>query len=198
MRGLRTREEACRIAKAIADSALVKTAIARGDPNWGRIISAAGYAGVRLREEDLTLSLNGTLLYKAGAPVTSTPRASPIRSRPTARSKSSSIYPSARNQSDSGQATSRPVRTLKRGLHHVKTEKSEARMTKEARNPNDLNGEAESTYESRRGSISLRTSCFVLPSSFGFRASLYLTSSLPIASAWVAVSRSPSFNSSSM
>jgi glutamate N-acetyltransferase/amino-acid N-acetyltransferase len=69
VRGLRTREEAFRIAKAIAESALVKTAIAGGDPNWGRIISAAGYAGVPLREEDMTLRLNGTLLYKSGAPV---------------------------------------------------------------------------------------------------------------------------------
>jgi glutamate N-acetyltransferase / amino-acid N-acetyltransferase len=69
VRGLRTREEAFRIAKAIADSPLVKTAIAGGDPNWGRIISAAGYAGVELREEDMALRLNGTLLYQAGAPV---------------------------------------------------------------------------------------------------------------------------------
>ena len=69
VRGLRSREEAYRIAKAIADSPLVKTAIAGGDPNWGRIISAAGYAGVQFREEDATLRLNGTLLYKSGAPV---------------------------------------------------------------------------------------------------------------------------------
>jgi glutamate N-acetyltransferase / amino-acid N-acetyltransferase len=69
VRGLRTREEAYRIAKSIADSPLVKTAIAGGDPNWGRIISAAGYAGVPLREEDMTLRLNGTLLYQSGAPV---------------------------------------------------------------------------------------------------------------------------------
>jgi glutamate N-acetyltransferase / amino-acid N-acetyltransferase len=69
VRGLRTREEAYRVAKAIADSPLVKTAIAGGDPNWGRIVSAAGYAGVQFREEDATLRLNGTLLYKSGAPV---------------------------------------------------------------------------------------------------------------------------------
>jgi glutamate N-acetyltransferase/amino-acid N-acetyltransferase len=69
VRGLRSREEAYRIAKAIADSPLVKTAIAGGDPNWGRIISAAGYAGVQFREEDATLRVNGALLYKSGAPV---------------------------------------------------------------------------------------------------------------------------------
>lgn len=74
VRGLRTREEAFLIAKAIADSPLVKTAIAGGDPNWGRIISAAGYAGVELREEDMTLHLNGTQLYKSGAPVDFDPK----------------------------------------------------------------------------------------------------------------------------
>jgi glutamate N-acetyltransferase/amino-acid N-acetyltransferase len=68
VRGTRTREEALRIAKTIADSPLVKTAIAGGDPNWGRIVSAAGYSGVALREKDLTLTLNGILLYRSGAP----------------------------------------------------------------------------------------------------------------------------------
>lgn len=69
VRGLRTRDEAYRIAKAVAESPLVKTAIAGGDPNWGRIVSAAGYAGVELQERDITLRLNGILLYEAGAPV---------------------------------------------------------------------------------------------------------------------------------
>ncbi len=69
VRGLPTRGEAFRIAKAVADSPLVKTAIAGADPNWGRIISAAGYAGVALDERDLTLRVNGNLLYQAGAPV---------------------------------------------------------------------------------------------------------------------------------
>ncbi len=68
VRGTKTREDAVRIARAIADSPLVKTAIAGGDPNWGRIISAAGYAGVSFREEDLSLKVNGVPLYRAGAP----------------------------------------------------------------------------------------------------------------------------------
>jgi glutamate N-acetyltransferase/amino-acid N-acetyltransferase len=68
VRGTRTREDAMRIARAIADSPLVKTAIAGGDPNWGRIISAAGYAGVLFQEEDLSLKVNGVLLYKSGMP----------------------------------------------------------------------------------------------------------------------------------
>ena len=69
VRGLRTRQEARRIAQVVADSALVKTAIAGNDPNWGRIVSAVGYAGVDLREADITLRLNGTLLFERGTPV---------------------------------------------------------------------------------------------------------------------------------
>jgi glutamate N-acetyltransferase/amino-acid N-acetyltransferase len=69
VRGLRTRAEAHRIARAVADSPLVKTAITGGDPNWGRIVSAVGYAGVKLEEQDISLHLNGVLLYKSGAPV---------------------------------------------------------------------------------------------------------------------------------
>ncbi len=68
VRGARTREDAMRIARAIADSPLVKTAIAGGDPNWGRIVSAAGYAGVLFQEEDLSLKVNGVTLYKSGMP----------------------------------------------------------------------------------------------------------------------------------
>ena len=82
VRGLRTRDEAFRIGKAIADSPLVKTAIAGGDPNWGRIISAAGYAGVKLREEDMTLRLNGILFTRRALPWSSMPVKSPVRCGP--------------------------------------------------------------------------------------------------------------------
>lgn len=67
--GCRTRDEAFRIAKEVAESALVKTAICGADPNWGRIVSAAGYAGVALKEEDISLTLNGFELYRSGAPL---------------------------------------------------------------------------------------------------------------------------------
>jgi glutamate N-acetyltransferase/amino-acid N-acetyltransferase len=66
--GLRTRAEARAVAKAVADSPLVKTAIYGADPNWGRIVSAAGYCGVAFAEHNLSLWLNGTLLYDHGAP----------------------------------------------------------------------------------------------------------------------------------
>lgn len=66
--GLRDDREAYRVAKTIAESALVKTAIHGADPNWGRIVSAAGYAGVAFEEEQLSLWLGDLLLYHAGVP----------------------------------------------------------------------------------------------------------------------------------
>jgi glutamate N-acetyltransferase/amino-acid N-acetyltransferase len=66
--GLRDDDEARRVARAVADSALVKTAIFGADPNWGRIVSAAGYAGVAFDEEHVSLWLGDMLLYRAGAP----------------------------------------------------------------------------------------------------------------------------------
>lgn len=66
--GTRTDADARRIAKTIAESALVKTAIFGADPNWGRIVSAAGYAGVPFAEKDLSLWLGDFLLYKNGVP----------------------------------------------------------------------------------------------------------------------------------
>jgi glutamate N-acetyltransferase/amino-acid N-acetyltransferase len=67
--GCRTRQDALKIGKTIADSPLVKTAIAGADPNWGRVVSAAGYAGVQFDPSKVTLYLNGLLLYERGAPV---------------------------------------------------------------------------------------------------------------------------------
>ena len=67
--GCQSREDARQIARAVADSPLVKTAVSGADPNWGRIVSAAGYAGVDFDSSRLTLHVNGTLLFTAGAPV---------------------------------------------------------------------------------------------------------------------------------
>ena len=67
--GCRSRQDALKIGRTIADSPLVKTAIAGADPNWGRIVSAAGYAGVQFDPSKVSLHLNGLLLYERGAPV---------------------------------------------------------------------------------------------------------------------------------
>lgn len=69
VRGCATREAAHRIAKTIAESPLVKTAVAGADPNWGRIVSAAGYSGVAFDPAGVTLHVNGHRLYQAGSPV---------------------------------------------------------------------------------------------------------------------------------
>jgi glutamate N-acetyltransferase / amino-acid N-acetyltransferase len=66
--GCANREAAHRIAKTVANSPLVKTAIAGGDPNWGRIVSAAGYAGIPFDPLGVELNINGFLLYRQGAP----------------------------------------------------------------------------------------------------------------------------------
>ena len=67
--GCRDDADARRIAKTVADSALVKTAMFGNDPNWGRVCSAAGYAGVAFAESELSLTLNGVSLYEDGLPV---------------------------------------------------------------------------------------------------------------------------------
>lgn len=67
--GCASRQAAHAIAKTVGESALVKTAIAGADPNWGRIVSAAGYANVPFDPRKVDLRLNGFLLYEQGAPV---------------------------------------------------------------------------------------------------------------------------------
>jgi len=61
--------DADKIARSVAMSNLVKTAITGGDPNWGRIVSAVGYAGVPIRPEVLSLHLNGLHLFDKGEPL---------------------------------------------------------------------------------------------------------------------------------
>jgi glutamate N-acetyltransferase/amino-acid N-acetyltransferase len=69
VRGAASPQDAHTLAKFVAESALVKTAITGNDPNWGRIVSAAGYAGIPFREEQVSLKLNGFLLYESGRPL---------------------------------------------------------------------------------------------------------------------------------
>jgi glutamate N-acetyltransferase/amino-acid N-acetyltransferase len=66
--GCASRQAAMQIAKTVANSPLVKTAVAGADPNWGRIVSAAGYAGVPFDPAKVSLKVNGFLLYDNGAP----------------------------------------------------------------------------------------------------------------------------------
>ncbi|MDR3108377.1 MAG: bifunctional glutamate N-acetyltransferase/amino-acid acetyltransferase ArgJ [Planctomycetaceae bacterium] len=68
--GCASESDAKQIARSIAESPLVKTAIAGGDPNWGRIMCAAGYAGINFKPEKSLLLLNETELFRNGQPVT--------------------------------------------------------------------------------------------------------------------------------
>jgi len=67
--GCLDRDQARTIARSVADSPLVKTAVHGADPNWGRIVSAAGYSGVAFPESQLSLWLNGFPLYRDGTPL---------------------------------------------------------------------------------------------------------------------------------
>jgi glutamate N-acetyltransferase/amino-acid N-acetyltransferase len=66
--GARNRDDARLIARTITSSALVKTAIYGNDPNWGRIVAAAGRSGAKIVENKLVLYLNGQPVFKQGKP----------------------------------------------------------------------------------------------------------------------------------
>jgi glutamate N-acetyltransferase/amino-acid N-acetyltransferase len=57
------------IARSIANSPLVKCAMNGNDPNWGRIVSAAGLANVPFDPDRCTLTLQGTKVFRAGRPL---------------------------------------------------------------------------------------------------------------------------------
>ena len=64
--GAVSKHSARRIAMAIANSPLVKTAIAGSDPNWGRILSAAGNAGVAFDPRKADIDLQGVPVCRGG------------------------------------------------------------------------------------------------------------------------------------
>ena len=64
--GAATNAQAVRLARAIANSPLVKTALAGADPNWGRVLSSAGAAGVRFDPTKVDVRLNGHLICRRG------------------------------------------------------------------------------------------------------------------------------------
>ena len=66
--GARTEEEARQVAHAVIGSSLTKSAIFGNDPNWGRIVCAAGYSGAEIEPRRLRLTLQGTVLFEGGQP----------------------------------------------------------------------------------------------------------------------------------
>ena len=66
--GAASQTEARKAAKVIANSLLVKTAIHGGDPNWGRLICAAGRAGVAFDASRAAVTMGSIVLFKDGQP----------------------------------------------------------------------------------------------------------------------------------
>lgn len=64
--GAASERAAARIARAIANSPLVKTAIAGSDANWGRILAAAGYSGVPFDPRRVDIYLQKVPVCRAG------------------------------------------------------------------------------------------------------------------------------------
>ena len=64
--GAKTGEDAKLAAKAIVRSPLVKTAVHGEDPNWGRVIAAAGYSGADLDPDRITLTISGVTVVDRG------------------------------------------------------------------------------------------------------------------------------------
>jgi len=66
--GAKSDEDAELVARAVGNSPLVKTALFGSDPNWGRIICAAGYSGADFKPEELVLKIGGILVFRNGTP----------------------------------------------------------------------------------------------------------------------------------
>lgn len=66
VKGAKNKNDAAKIAKEIANSNLVKTAMAGEDPNIGRIASAAGAAGIKFKESKMDISISGIKIVNHG------------------------------------------------------------------------------------------------------------------------------------
>jgi glutamate N-acetyltransferase/amino-acid N-acetyltransferase len=66
VRGAATEAAARAVARRVATSPLVKTAIAGADPNWGRILCAVGNAGVPIRPDRIAVTLDDVAVAERG------------------------------------------------------------------------------------------------------------------------------------
>jgi glutamate N-acetyltransferase/amino-acid N-acetyltransferase len=67
--GARTDADAVQIARTIAGSQLVKTALHGCDPNWGRIVAAAGRSGVRFNSDHASVQIGRVTIFREGTPI---------------------------------------------------------------------------------------------------------------------------------
>ena len=68
VRGAASATDALDVAKTVATSMLVRCAITGGDPNWGRLLAAAGRSGARLNPERVSLRVGDIVLFQNGQP----------------------------------------------------------------------------------------------------------------------------------
>jgi glutamate N-acetyltransferase/amino-acid N-acetyltransferase len=68
VRGATSDEDAWTAARAIANSLLVKTAVHGGDPNWGRLVAAAGRSGAAFALEQAHVRIGPHTLFENGRP----------------------------------------------------------------------------------------------------------------------------------
>ena len=69
VRGARTDGDAVQIARTIAGSQLVKTALHGCDPNWGRILAAAGRSGARFNPDHVSMKIGDVSIFERGTAV---------------------------------------------------------------------------------------------------------------------------------
>jgi glutamate N-acetyltransferase/amino-acid N-acetyltransferase len=70
VRGAASAADARLAARTITNSNLVRTAIHGGDPNWGRVLAAAGRSGARVDDRRASVRIGDLFVYRTGAPVT--------------------------------------------------------------------------------------------------------------------------------
>jgi glutamate N-acetyltransferase/amino-acid N-acetyltransferase len=68
VRGAASAEDARRAARTITTSNLVKTAIHGSDPNWGRILAAAGRSGARVDQRCVSIRIGTVVVFASGTP----------------------------------------------------------------------------------------------------------------------------------
>ena len=66
VKGAQSEEQAVKVAKTIAESPLVKTALFGNDPNWGRVLAAAGRSGISVDPECAELAFGPHILFAHG------------------------------------------------------------------------------------------------------------------------------------
>jgi len=69
VRGAPGKRAAEKVARAVANSLLVKTSWFGADPNWGRVICAVGYSGAPVEPDKIDIAYNGQVAVRSGQPV---------------------------------------------------------------------------------------------------------------------------------